>query len=177
MDFQSICNIIILIASVIGAIGIIYNTIKKPAVSMKKKQREEMIKLIKEVLSDTLPDELKQHDLEVRDRYKQDRETYLKDIMSEVLAQTKQELDQISILYNQYEPLAISAKDVIREKIVKIYRDNKDEKVLSIIEKERLDQYYKDYKELKGNSYIDKYYNRMSTWAVDEDDYDEDDMI
>ena len=96
MDFQSICNIIILIASVIGAIGIIYNTIKKPAVSMKKKQREEMIKLIKEVLSDTLPEELKQHDLEVRDRYKKDRETYLKDIMSEVLAQTKQELDQIS---------------------------------------------------------------------------------
>lgn len=177
MEFQEVCNIIILIASVIGAIGIIINTIKKPAVSMKKKQREEMIKLISEVLEQSLPEALKKHDLEIRDRYKNDRAAYLIDIKNEVLEQTQQELNQISVLYSQYEPLAISAKDVIREKIVKIYRDNKDTKTLSIIEKERLDQYYKDYKALKGNSYIDKYYNRMSTWEIDEDDYDEDDMI
>ena len=44
----------------------------------------------------------------------------------------------------------------------------------NIIERERLDQYYKDYKALKGNSYIDKYYNRMKKWeTVDDNDDDE----
>jgi len=40
-------------------------------------------------------------------------------------------------------------------------------------EKETLTQYYKDYKAIGGNSYIDKYYERMETWAVISDDYEE----
>jgi hypothetical protein len=40
-------------------------------------------------------------------------------------------------------------------------------------EKEALDVYYKDYKKIKGNSYIDKYYTRMSLWKIVDDDYDD----
>jgi hypothetical protein len=43
---------------------------------------------------------------------------------------------------------------------------------MTLLEKERLDQFYKDYKALKGNSYIDKYYKRMSAWKIH--DYDDD---
>jgi hypothetical protein len=35
---------------------------------------------------------------------------------------------------------------------------------MAIYEKEALEQYYIDYKAEGGNSYIDKYYKRMSTW-------------
>ena len=35
-------------------------------------------------------------------------------------------------------------------------------------------QYYKDYKAINGNSYIDKYYNRMKKWAIVPDEYEED---
>jgi hypothetical protein len=76
-------------------------------------------------------------------------------------------------LATQYETLCISAKDVLREKIMQLYFKNKKDKMLTLHEKEALDQYYIDYKAIKGNSYIDKYYNRMRLWQVIDDD-DED---
>lgn len=46
-------------------------------------------------------------------------------------------------------------------------------KILTEHQKEVLEQYYVDYKAMKGNSYIDKYYNRIKKWKVVEDDYDD----
>jgi hypothetical protein len=57
-----------------------------------------------------------------------------------------------------------------------LYHKGKSTRTLENWEKEALTQYYKDYKAMNGNSYIDKYYNRMKKWAVlpDEDaDLDE----
>lgn len=59
---------------------------------------------------------------------------------------------------------------------MKIYNDYRKDKILPISKKEQLEQYYIDYKALKGNSYIDKYYNRIKKWEVmDEDDEDDED--
>jgi hypothetical protein len=55
---------------------------------------------------------------------------------------------------------------VLREKIMAIYHKNKQARTLSEYEREALEQYYKDYKALKGNSYIDKRYGRMSKWQI-----------
>ena len=52
------------------------------------------------------------------------------------------------------------------------YNKNKSDKHMTFHEREALDQYYKDYKKIGGNSYIDKYYNRMSVWTVGDDDID-----
>jgi hypothetical protein len=76
-------------------------------------------------------------------------------------------------LTEQYAALAISAKDVLREKIMAIYHKNKTDRTMTYHEKEALDVYYKDYKKIKGNSYIDKYYTRMSLWKIVDDDYDD----
>jgi len=56
-----------------------------------------------------------------------------------------------------------------------IYHKNKVDRTLSEYEREALDQYYKDYKALNGNSYIDKRMNRMAKWSVmfDEETDDE----
>ena len=67
--------------------------------------------------------------------------------------------------------LAESAKDVLREKIMAIYHKNKRIRKLEEHEREALNQYYKDYKAIKGNSYIDKYYGRMKNWETIPDDY------
>jgi hypothetical protein len=67
--------------------------------------------------------------------------------------------------------LAISARDVLREKIMGIYHKNQRDRKLSFYESRALKQYYKDYKAIKGNSYIDEYYERMMTWDVEDDDY------
>jgi hypothetical protein len=66
-----------------------------------------------------------------------------------------------------------SGKDVLREKIMGIYHKRKKQRALQQHEKEALDEWYKDYKAMNGNSYIDKYYARMKTWIVIPDNYDE----
>lgn len=84
-------------------------------------------------------------------------------------------------LSKQYDVLVLSAKDVLREKIMQIYFKGVETRTITYHDREALKQYYKDYKAMKGNSYIDKYYLRMmgdeethvSGWTVIEDNYDE----
>lgn len=178
--FFVFCNIVILISSTIAAVCTTINLIKKPALKYKAKQETELNERIIAVLKGVLPELLKAHDIETRNKYRADREKYLLDIKDEILKDIRDSLSQIQILTAQcetlklqYDTLNISAKDVLREKIVKIYNDNRLKKTFSTLDKERLDQFYKDYKALKGNSYIDKYYNRMKRWTVLDDDYED----
>lgn len=66
-----------------------------------------------------------------------------------------------------------STKDMLRQKIVEIYSLYEEGKRLPYYIKENLEELYRDYKNLGGNSYIDKLYRRMSCWKVmdgDEED-------
>lgn len=170
---QTVCNIIIIVGGAIMAIKNVAEWFGKPIRFFKKKSTDNFEERVKEILNKVLPDMLVAHDLEVRDKYKADREAYLQDIKKEVLKEIKTELSQVSQLTEQYEALAISAKDVLREKIMAVYHKNKKDRTLTYNEKEALDQYYIDYKAIKGNSYIDKYYKRMMRWTVIDDDYNE----
>ena len=171
---QTACNVIILCGGVVVAIKNISEWFGKPITFLKKKSDVDFDKKVVAIIKRELPELLHKHDLEVRDRYKADREAYLQDIKKEVLNSIQGQLGSVDKLEEQYEALAISAKDVLREKIMAIYHKNKKDRTLTFHEKEALDQYYKDYKAINGNSYIDKYYKRMCTWTVvDEDDYDE----
>ena len=172
---QTICNIIIIVGGAIMAIKNVAEWFGKPVRFFKKKSVDNFEERVKDLLKKHLPEMLKNHDLEIRDRYKADREAYLQDIKKEVLKEIKTELSQVSQLTEQYEALAISAKDVLREKIMAIYHKNKRDRTITYNEKEALDQYYIDYKAIKGNSYIDKYYSRMKRWEVIDDDYLEED--
>jgi hypothetical protein len=174
---QTVCNVIIIVGGAIMAIKNVAEWFGKPIRLFKKKSDTNFEEKVTAILVKVLPGMLVKHDLEVRDKYRADREAYLKDIKNEVLKNIKGELGQVATLTEQYEALVISAKDVLREKIMGIYHKNKKDKTLTLNEKEALDQYYVDYKAMKGNSYIDKYYNRMKKWRVIEDDYEDDDAI
>ena len=166
-------DILILVGAVVLAVERICNYFGKPIKFAKKKSEESLRKNIIEVLDEVLPKKLEEHDLETREKYKADRERYLQDIKSEVLTSIQNELGQVSSLSKQYDALVVSAKDVLREKIMQIYFKNKKDKTLTFHEKEALDQYYIDYKAIKGNSYIDRYYNRMCRWTVEDDDFED----
>ena len=129
--------------------------------------------LQRKIIKREMPDLFYEHDLKIRDQYLADKEQYLKDITAEVIKNIKGELDQITNLTQQYETLCVNSKDVLREKIMQVYFKNKKDKTLTLHEKEALDQYFIDYKAIKGNSYIDKYYNRMLKWQVIDDDEEE----
>lgn len=171
---QMLCNLIILIGGTCVAVKNISEWLGKPIKIFRKRSDENFKNRVVEVLNEVLPEILLKHDLDTRTKYLNDRQKYLNDIKDEILLNIKDELEQITHLTEQYKSLVISAKDVLREKIMAIYHKNKKDRNMTLHEKEALDQYYIDYKAMKGNSYIDKYYTRMTKWSIIEDDYSDD---
>ena len=55
---------------------------------------------------------------------------------------------------------------LLRSEIVRIYYRNKDTKKLREYEYRNLEQCYKAYKELGGNSFIDHIYAEMQEWDI-----------
>lgn len=172
LTVSEIVDYIILIAAFLGAIYEIWNFFAKPTSKLKQRAINKQKQQIGAVLDEKLPEILYNHDLETRDKYKSDRQNYLNEIKAEILAEID---DDIKTNTQTIEALVISAKDVLREKIMAIYHKNKYNRTLTEYEREALNQYYIDYKSLKGNSYIDKRYNRMDKWKViyDDDPYDD----
>lgn len=173
ITLSGVVDLIILIGALCGAIYKIWDFFAKPTSRIKQRREEREKARIIAVLDEVLPDKLKAHDLETRDRYKADRQQYLLDIKEEVVKALGGSVNQNK---EDLEALIISAKDVLREKIMAIYHEYKSERAFPTHKKEALVQYYKDYKKLNGNSYIDKYYNRMKSWKEIYDDYSEDDI-
>lgn len=173
LSVGEIVDYIILFAALLGAIYKIWDFFAKPTSKLKQKALEKEKKRIGAVLDEKLPDILYKHDLETRDKYKGDRQNYLNEIKSEILQEIG---DDISTNTKTIDALVISAKDVLREKIMAIYHKNKYNRTMTEYEREALNQYYVDYKALDGNSYIDKRYKRMDKWKViyDDDPYDDD---
>ena len=144
----------------------------KPIKFIKKKTDRDFEEKVEAIVRRIMPEILLDHDHETRVKYLADRQKYLEDIKREVLGQIGNKLQSVDSLARQYTALEISAKDVLREKIVCMYENNKDTRKLRHFERRALDQYHKDYKAMGGNSYIDIIYERMCTWEVEPDDYE-----
>ena len=168
---QEICDWIILIGAVTVAIINIFKFFGKPVSFLKKKKDKEYEKILKASLDKIMPTYFEQHDLQTRDKYLNDRLNYLNEIKKSVLNETKDILEEIKELSikqaENLEKLNQSSKDVLRQKIMAIYHQYKEQRKLPIFAKEALDELYKDYKSQGGNSYIDKYYKRMCNWEID----------
>lgn len=145
MDFQEICNWIVLISAVLIALKNIVGWIGKTFGLFKKRQDRALVQEIKqEILAEINPT--------------------LKEI-KELLDKQGQSIDV----------LQQGTKDVLRQKIMDIYYAHRHERKYTLHEKEKLTELYKDYKKEGGNSYIDKYYNRMKDWEIDFSDDEDDD--
>lgn len=165
-----VVDLIILIGALCAAIYKIWDFFAKPTSKLKSRAKQRRETEIEAVLNRVLPEKLKAHDLETRERYKADRQRYLTEIKDEVIKQVGGTIDKN---VEDLEALKISAKDVLREKIMGIYHEYKTERAFPTYKKEALDQYYTDYKKLNGNSYIDKYYARMTKWQEIYEDYED----
>ena len=172
LSVGEIVDYIILFAAFIGAIYKIYDFFAKPTSKLKQRALDKEKARIGAVIDEKMPTILYNHDLETRDKYRADRENYLQEIKTEILSEIS---DDIVTNTDTIEALKISAKDVLREKIMAIYHKNKYNRTMTEYEREALTQYYKDYKALDGNSYSDKRYARMDKWQVIYDEYLDDD--
>ena len=162
-----IVDTIILIGALCAAIYKIWDFFAKPTSSIKKRSLDKERARIIAVLDEELPGRFEKHDLETRDKYLADRQNYLNEIKNETIKTLGGSVHQNDA---DLEALKISARDVLREKIMQIYRKGKLTRTIHEDDRDALVQYYKDYKALKGNSYIDDRYDRMKKWAVVFDD-------
>ena len=132
---EQICNWIVLIGGVCYAIERIYNFFAKPTADLKKKAEEEEKARVLAILEEVLPSYLEEREKQTRDKYKSDRENYLNEIKSQVLKEVGADINENK---DTIEALKISARDVLREKIMAIYHKNKAARSMSEYEKEAL---------------------------------------
>lgn len=185
MENLNFGEILLYISGLMVALTTIYNFISNIGIFTKKKVNKvhkqridavldaELEDRVVAILNAKMPDILYQHDLEVKETYLADRQRYLNEIKDEVATEMQGEFTVLDELKDYVSQLALSAKDVLREKIMGVYHKNRNDRTLTENEKEALDVYYKDYKAIGGNSYIDRYYRRMSSWRVIPDHYDD----
>lgn len=157
---QSICNWIILIGGVCGAIAAILAFVGKPITFFKKRKEKE----ITEVIEKVLPEQLEESRGKIYDR------------LQEIINLNKQQSLTLEEQDKSIQQLIKSEKDMLRYHIMDIYQTYRKKKAFPIYIKERLDETYKDYKNLVGNNYIDKYYNRMCKWEVIDNSEEEEEI-
>jgi hypothetical protein len=137
ITLSGIVDLIILIGALCAAIYKIWDFFAKPTSAIKQKRIDRQKALILAVLDEELPKRLYEHDLKTREKYKADRQQYLIDIKNEVM---KTIGGTISENKDDLEALKISAKDVLREKIMAIYHEYRIERAFPTHKKEALVQ-------------------------------------
>lgn len=196
MDLATICDIVILVAAVLGAItGIwkfIFNSgkgIKKTVDKVTEEREAELnakvdARIAEKVqpmidqaartltasfeglLDKHLPERLEAHDLETRQKYLSDRQRYLCEIKDEVVTVIQDKIIAIETHEDQMSVFTEVLKELLRERIMEIYRRNKHLRQLEEHERFELKQAYASYKSINGNSYIDGYYATMKEWET-----------
>ena len=139
--FSVICDWIILIGAVFGAITAIYKFFLKPYVFLKKKRDDNIEE--KESLKKQISD--------------------IKDAVNEVKEINLQQSTMI-------EHMDKSTKDILRQRIMTIFHTYRHTHSMPFHVREELNMLFKDYKAQGGNDYIDKYYDRMNIWETETDD-------
>lgn len=180
MNFQDICNWVVLISAVTLAITNIYKFFANPIKAGNKKANDKLNEKIDARLKEKLPEYFDKRDKETREKYLSQRTNCLNEISADVENKISVPIEDISknivILTEAIATLQKGTKDVLRQKIMDIYHEFKAERKFPVYSKEKLDELYKDYKAEKGNSYIDKYYARMSKWDIDYSEEDDDEV-
>lgn len=201
MGLGMICDIIILAAAVLVAISNIYKFFANSGKGLKKKVDEvtaekeaefnakvdERAKLVAQPMIDSavrtltasfeglldkhLPERLVAHDHETRRKYLEDRQRYLDEIKNEVITVLQDRIDAVDEHDEQMVVFTEVLKELLRERIMEIYRRNKTKRQLEDHERYELKQAYTSYKSIKGNSYIDGYYETMEGWDTVPDEH------
>ena len=198
---EVICDIIILVGAVVAAIAGIWKFILNSGKGIKKtvdkvaeereaeliskidKRIEEKVQPMLEqtartltasfegLLDKHLPKRLDDHDAETRKKYLADRQKYLCEIKDEVVLILKDRIDAVDEHGDQMKVFSEVMKELLRERIMEIYRRNRTERQLEDHERYELRQAYSSYKSIGGNSYIDGYYETMDSWITVPDEH------
>lgn len=156
MPFGEILDWITRIGGTITVIFVVVTYFAKPGRFLRRKRDEVLKDKIVKAIEEQIPILLKDYDPKFEE-------------IGELIKDNKNETNK------QIKLLVQGNKDVLRQKMMQIYRNNRKTRTLNRYDREAFDELYKDYKDHDGNSYVDKYRNRLVTWTVLDDPYDEND--
>lgn len=142
MSLAVICDVVILIGAVLVAITTIYKFFANAGKGVRDRvnqahqaQQQTLNDNIDERLKAVLPDILKQHDLETREKYLSDRIRYLTEIKNEVVRNISGELEIISQHEASMCMFSEVLKELLRERIMTIYSKKQSRRQLEEHEK------------------------------------------
>ena len=154
---QTICNFIILLGAVAGAItGILalcgrpirfFKKRKEQAEAQRKKEEDARTTALIQEISKTVKANLAP---DFDDLYQQNEEQ-----SASITAQGK-----------QIDKLSHSIRDTIGAEITAFYEQYKTKRIITEAQKETIEDLYKQYKTLKGNHHVDNMYKRMHSWDI-----------
>lgn len=144
---QVICNVIILIGGVVAAIAGIMAFFGKPINFFKKIHDK---------------NETTKHDKIVSD---------VAMSVKKMLTPQFEEIYQQNLEQNEsIETLTSVMKDSIGAEILTFYEAHKVKRIITETEKDSIEDLYKAYKAIQGNHYVDKIYERMTSWTITDED-------
>lgn len=150
---RNIADIIIIVGAALGAIGVIYKTIAKPASYFTKKAGAAHQALLKEVIVKEIPEIMTEMGKE-----------YVK-------LMTKHE-KELECLREETDILKEVVRNDLRQTVVQLYYTRKEEKSLYYYELEALKLIEKSYDSLDGNTFAAELIRRMKEWRVVADPYE-----
>lgn len=148
MTLATICDIIVMVAAICTALAAIWKfvlnsgkSVKRTAAKIKEKEDAALKQKIDEAIAPVLTQ----------------------------LQKNTEKLELVDAHDKQLNSILDVQRELLRQRIMEIYTQNRARKALEYHEREELEKSYKIYKQVDGNSYIDKYYTRMEKWdTIDE---------
>ena len=181
INLQQICNIIILVSAVIGAITTIYKFLKKPVDNIQELANQKEEKHIEDVINARVPALLKKHDDELKEERKEERDQMVEDIklgvlevvnskIEELKEMTQMQQDQLEYLQESVDLLNLSQMDLMRYNMNALYYKYRPFHKILDVDKKAFIKFYNDYHTMGGNTWIDELYKEVITWPIVEDE-------
>ena len=161
--FQQICNWIILIGGVAAALLAIWKIIDPPHKFFKKRHEQKFHEEFTREMDQTMPQLQMIQEQSIQNMIAKEFEVQVKPLVDNVVETNKAQNEKLDLLVG-------TTRDLLRERILQIYEENKLDKVLTRSEKEALDELFNDYKRVNGNGYVKKVYERMENWIIIDED-------
>ena len=158
LDLNVVANVIILISAVIIAIKNIFGFFKKPVDDLQEKAHAEEKKRIEKVLEEKMPGLLEQNC------------SVIMGSLEEIKKMSASQEKQIIEVQKSLDLINKSQFDVLRYNMNKLYYKYHPYKKILSADKKAFIKLYDDYKDMKGNTWIDALYNELITWEIIEDE-------
>ena len=157
-NLNETANLIILISAVIVAIKTIYHFFKKPVDDITDRAKKSQDQHIEQVLDEKMPKLLEKNCETLM--------ASLNEIKDMTLSQEKRLID----IQKSIDLLNVSQLDMLRYNMNRIYYKYRPYKRILDADKKAFIKLYNDYKEMKGNTWIDALYAELKEWPIVENE-------